>query len=186
MIRFEMIFVIIAGIFLGTLILQENNNTLATSDDLTLTQEGLDALSVANYYIDRMTSPTLAYDNYLVSNAISPSDNPVTKLALLGSVGREAGEVYQNKFNDVDDWNGVDTVVSLRDAGDFHVRCNVSYCDSLGHPTLVRTWTKIASVTVTDTVIGKPQASQMILRGTNGQKMTVRKSAILSYFKFLQ
>jgi hypothetical protein len=192
MIRFEMIFVILAGIFLGTLILQENNNTLSTSDDLTLTQAGLDALSVANFYLDKMTSPSLAFDNYLVSNAVAPAANPTTSLSLLGSIGKESGEVYQSSFNDVDDWNGVDTVVVLRnaenaDAGQFHVRCAVSYCDSLGKATLVHTWTKLISVSVTDTVMGagKSNISQMRLQSLNGQKMTVRKSTIVSYFKFL-
>jgi hypothetical protein len=186
MIRFEMIFVIIAGIFLGTLILQENTTTLTTSDDLSLTQEGLDALSIANYYIDRMTSPSLAFDNYLVSNAVSPTDDPAAKLSLLGSIGRESGETYQKSFNDVDDWNGVDTMVTVLDAGFFHVRCTVSYCDSQGHPTLSHKWTKLASVTVTDTVPGNPTASQMLIPGGGGQKMTIRKSAIVSYFKFLE
>jgi hypothetical protein len=192
MIRFEMIFVILAGIFLGTLILQENNNTLSTSDDLTMTQAGLDALSVANFYLDKMTSPSLAFDNYLVSNAVAPAANPTSSLSLLGNVGKESGEVYQSSFNDVDDWNGIDTVVILRnaenvDAGQFHVRCSVSYCDSLGKATLVHKWTKLLTVTVTDTTLGagKANISQMQLQGTGGQKMTVRKSTVVSYFKFL-
>jgi hypothetical protein len=184
MIRFEMIFVIIAGIFLGTLILNENSSTMTTADDLALTQTGIDALTLANSYMDRMTGMA-HYDEFLIDHAVEPTDDPVAKLALLGTIGREAGETSSDLFDDVDDFNGFDTVESISSSGQFHVRCSVAYCDSLGRVMNHRSWTKLVSVSVTDTVIGRPNESRMRLGGVSNDKMTIRKKAIVSYFKFM-
>lgn len=185
MIRFEMIFVILAGVFLGTLILNENTTNMSTSETLVVSQLGINATSIANAYLDRISSPTLAFDEYLLSAAAQPNRTDSTaKLALLTTIlGREAGEVAQTLYDDADDFNGLDTMVVVSGVGNFRVRCAVRYFDPVaGTPVFTPTWFKFVQVTVCDTVPG----STMHAFQFDGQRADLIERTVISYFKFLQ
>jgi hypothetical protein len=161
MIRFEMIFVILAGIFLGTLILNENTTNMSTSETLIDSQLGLNAVSVANSFVEQISSPSLAYDEYLLSNppAPTPADS-LARLPLLTTLlGHEAGETAQSLYDDVDDFDPALAVVVTKPR-----------------------WFKQVTLTVCDTVPG----STLHYFQFNGQKAEVRKQFLVSYFKFLK
>jgi len=66
--------------------------------------------------------------------------------------------------------------------GMFHVLCRVQYYDPLGDTTTsAKTWYKLFTVAVTDTV---PGSSTHYLQ-VQGQQLAVRRGVILSYFNFL-
>ena len=92
MIRFEMIFVILAGIFLGTLILNENSTNMTTSETLVASQLGINAVSIANSYVERATLPSLAFDEAMLTTAAQPNSiDSAAKILLLTTIlGREA------------------------------------------------------------------------------------------------
>ena len=184
--RFEMIFVILAGIFLGTLILNENRNNASSSDTLLDTQYGINAVSIANSYVEKISNPALAFDEYTISNAAQPtSADSSAKLPLLSSVMvRETGEVYQGQYDDVDDYNGLDTMVVVSGLGNFHVRIAVRYFDPIYLiPSSDHQWAKEVTVTVTDTVPGSPNLHYLQF---NGVQSSVMKKFMVGYFKFLQ
>lgn len=185
MIRFEMIFVILAGIFLGTLILNENTTNMSTSETLIDSQLGLNAVSVANSFVEQISSPALAYDEYLLSNppAPTPADS-LARLPLLTTLlGHEAGETAQSLYDDVDDFNGLDTMIVVTSVGNFRVRCSVRYFDPrLGVVVTTPRWFKQVTLTVCDTVPG----STLHYFQFNGEKAEIRKQFLVSYFKFLQ
>ena len=183
MIRTEMILMILAGIILGTIILGENSVNETTSQTLVTSQEGISAASIANSYIDKASSAALAFDQYTISNSVSPTQaDSISQLAHLSTPGRDAGETSQSQFNDVDDYNGLDTVVNVADVGNFHVRCDVHYYDpSTDKITSAKTWFKKFTVTVTDTIPGSTNHQFQF----NGQKAEIQKSLILSYYNFL-
>ncbi len=185
MIRFEMIFVILAGVFLGTLILNENTTNMSTSETLVVSQFGINATSIANSYLDRISSPTLAFDEYLLGAAAQP--NRVDSLAKLGFLttilGRETGEVAQSLYDDVDDFNGLDTMVVVTGVGNFRVRCAVRYYDPVaGAPVFTPTWYKLVQVTVCDTVPGTNTHHFQF----DGLRADLVERTVISYFKFLQ
>jgi hypothetical protein len=185
MIRFEMIFVILAGVFLGTLILNENTTNISTSETLVVSQLGINATSVANAYLDRIASPSLAFDENLLATAAQPNRTDSTaKLALLTTIlGRETGEVSQSQFDDVDDFNGLDTMVVLSGVGNFRVRCAVRYFDpAAGAPVFLPTWFKMVQVTVCDTIPG----SNVHMFQFDGRRADLIERSVISYFKFLQ
>jgi hypothetical protein len=183
-----MIFVILAGVFLGTLILNENRSNMSTSDTLVDSQLGINAVSIANSYIERISTPSLAFDEYLLSNAVQPSStDSLAKLSLLTVVpGRESGETSQSLYDDVDDFNGLDTMVTVSRVGSFHVLCRVEYYDpATGSVPGVgnNTWYKRATVMVTDTV---PGSTYHNFKFKDDQKSEIRRQLVVSYFKFLQ
>ncbi|MEW6510226.1 MAG: hypothetical protein AB1428_04640 [Bacteroidota bacterium] len=185
MIRFEMIFVIVAGVFLGTLILNENTTNMSTSETLTVSQLGINANAVANATIDRITSPALAFDEYLLSNAAKPtSADSAAKLPLLTTImGRETGEVSQSQYDDVDDFNGLDTMVTVNGVGNFRIRCVVRYYDPpTASAVFSPRWFKLVQVTVCDTVPGSTTHYFQF----DGQRADLTRRCVVSYFKFLQ
>jgi hypothetical protein len=185
MIRFEMVFVILAGIFLGTLILNENTTNMSTSETLVVSQLGINATAIANAYLDRISSPSLAFDEYLLSTAAQPNRADSTaKLALLTTImGKEVGEVSQSLYDDVDDFNGLDTMVIVSGVGDFRVRCAVRYFDPVaGVPVFTPTWFKLVQVTVCDTIPG----SAIHMFQFDGQRADLMERTVISYFKFLE
>jgi hypothetical protein len=184
--RFEMIFVILAGVFLGTLILNENRNNLNAADTLYDTQYGINAVSIANSYVEKISNPLLAFDEYLISNAAQPTGaDSIAKLPLLSSVMvRESGEYYQYQYDDVDDYNGLDTMVVVSGLGNFHVRISVRYFDPVYLvPVTDHQWCKQVTITVTDTI---PQTPSRHYLQFNGIQSAVTKQFIVSYYKFLQ
>jgi hypothetical protein len=101
----------------------------------------------------------------------------------LSTPGRDAGETSQALFDDVDDFDGLDTMITVSSIGSFHVHMNVTYYDpAAGSPTLSKTWFKQFVVSVTDTVPGSTMHNFQF----NGQQAHIQKNVILSYYKFLQ
>ena len=183
MIRAEMILLILAGIILGAIMLGENSANETTSDTLVTSQEGINAVSIANSYVDKVSSASIAFDQWTIANSVAPtSADSAAELSNLTALHPDAGETYQNQFNDVDDFNGLDTIVTVADVGNFHVHCDVQYYDpATDNVTSAKTWFKRFTVTVTDTIPG----SSMHLFQFNGQMAQIKKSVILSYYKFL-
>ena len=183
MIRAEMLLLILGGVILGAIILSEGSANQTTSDTLVTSQQGINAVSIANSFINKASSASLAFDQYTISNSVSPTPaDSVAQLSNLSVPRPDAGETYQNQFNDIDDFNGLDTIVTVADVGSFHVHCDVNYYDpSTDNITLAKTWFKRFTVTVTDTI---PGTSTHLLQ-FNGQQAEIKKSLILGYYKFL-
>lgn len=183
MIRSEMILLILAGMLLGAIILGESSVNETTSDTLVTSQEGINAVSIANSFIDKASSAAIAFDQYTISNSVNPTQaDSSNQLVHLSTLGPDAGETTQSKFNDVDDFNGLDTIVAVADVGSFHVHCAVNYYDpATGNITIAKTWSKMFTVTVTDTIPGSGTHYLQF----NGQRAEIKKTLILSYYNFL-
>jgi hypothetical protein len=187
MIRFETIFAVFAIMLLGTLNLSETSANLSTDETLVATQMGVHATSIADSYVEKLSSPALAFDEYTVSNPVEPipADSSGKLLSLRATpLGPEAGETCQRLFNDVDDYNGLDTVVQVSGNGTFYfkVHCDVKYFDpSSNQTTGARTWFKKFTVTVTDTVPG----SNFHIFKFDDHPAFVKKSRVIGYYKFL-
>jgi len=182
--RFEMMYLILAGIILGSLIIGENGANETTAETLTTSQLGLNAVAIANSFIERATSTTLAFDEYTIGNPVRPNQSDSTGgLDKLSTPGRDAGEMSQALYDDVDDFNGMDTMITVSSIGNFHVHTSVTYYDpAAGSPTLTKTWFKQFVVSVADTVPGSTTHNFQF----NGQQARIQKNVILSYYKFLQ
>jgi hypothetical protein len=187
MVRFEMIFLILAGILLATLILTEHGGNMSTDDTILTSKIGLNAVSIANSYVEKVTSNFLYFDEYTRSHAAQPrSASPADSAGLLANLstvlGRDAGETTLRTFNDVDDFNMYSDTVSVMGVGLFHVQCSVNYYDPATEaPTITKSWYKIFTVVVTDTIPG----SNVHYLQFQGQQAAIRKSVILSYYNFL-
>jgi hypothetical protein len=187
MVRFEMIFLIFAGALLATLMLTENTGNMSTEETILTSKVGLNAISVANSYIERVTSNSLYFDEYTVSNSVqprtsSPADSGAVLANLSGLLGPDPGENSLRTFEDVDDYNNYDDTVSVAGVGLFHVLCTVQYYDpSTDTASLSKTWYKIFTVAVTDTVPGSDSHYLQV----QGQQLAIRRSVILSYYNFL-
>jgi hypothetical protein len=159
-----------------------------STDETVLTSKiGLNAVSIANSYIENVTKNSLYFDEYTRSHSIqpriaSPADSANLLLNLSTSLGREAGETTLATFNDVDDFNNYDDTVGVNGVGLFHVRCFVRYYDpAAGSETASKTWFKLFTVVVTDTIPG----SDVHYLQFHGEQAAIRKSVVLSYFNFL-
>jgi len=187
MIRVEMLFLILAGTLLATLILTENSGNMSTDDTVLTSKIGLNAISIANSYIEKVTSNFLYFDEYTRTHAAQPRPtSPADSSGLLGNLsnvlGRDAGETTVKTFNDVDDFNGYNDTVSVLGVGLFHLQCSVRYYDpATDSPTNNKCWYKIFTVVVTDTVPG----SNVHYLQFHGEQAAIRKSVVLSYFNFL-
>jgi hypothetical protein len=187
MVRFEMMFLIFAGMLLAMLILTENTGNMSTQDTILTSKIGLNAVSVANSYVEKVTSNALYFDEYTRTHAIQPRPtNPSDSAALLANLsdvlGPDSGELGISSFDDVDDFNNYDDTVAVAGVGLFHVVCSVRYYDpSADTATSAKTWYKVFTVAVTDTVPGSSAHYLQI----QGQQIAVRKSVILSYYNFL-
>ena len=187
MVRFEMMFLILAGILLATLILTEHGGNLSTNDTVLTSKIGLNAVSIANSYIERVTSNSLYFDAYTKAHCAqprvaSPSDSASLLANLSATLGKEAGETTIATFDDIDDFNHYNDTVGVSGVGLFHVRCFVGYYDpASGSGTTSPTWYKMFTVVVTDTIPG----SNVHYLQFQGQQASIRKSVVLSYFNFL-
>jgi hypothetical protein len=186
-IRFEMIFMILAGMLMATLMLNEHEGNMADSDTVLTSKIGLNAISIANSYIERVTSNSLYFDEYTRTHAAQPRPtSPMDSAGILSNLstvlGRDGGETTMRTFNDVDDFNGYNDTVGVLGVGLFHVRCSVNYYDpATDAPTNTKTWFKIFNVVVTDTVLG----TDVHYLQFQGQQAAIQKSVILSYFNFM-
>ena len=187
MIRFEMMFLIFAGALLATLMLTENTGNMSTEETVLTSKIGLNAISVANSFIERVTSNTLYFDEFTRSNSVQPRPtSPTDSAALLANLssplGPDAGETSPGTFEDVDDYNNYNDTVMVAGVGVFHVICSVKYYDpSLDSTTSSKTWFKIFTVAVTDTIPGSESHYLQI----QGQQIAIRRSVIVSYYNFL-
>jgi len=182
-----MLFLIIAGVLLATLIVTENEGNRSTEETVLTSKIGLNAVSIANSYLEKVTSSSLYFDEYTRSHSAqprptNPSDSALVLASLSTTLGPDAGETSPAIFDDVDDYNGYSDTVGVQGVGEFHVLCSVQYYDPLGDTaTPSKTWYKIFSVAVTDTVPGTDIHYLQI----QGQQIAIRRSVILSYFNFL-
>lgn len=187
MVRFEMMFLILAGLLLATLILTEHGGNLSTDDTVLTSKLGLNAVSIANSYIEKVTSNSLYFDEYTRSHSIqprvvSPADSATLLANLSTTMGKDAGETTVSTFNDVDDFNNYDDTVGVAGVGLFHIRCSVRYYDpASGSETVAKTWFKLFTVVVTDTIPG----SSIHYLQFHGEPAEIHKSVVLSYFNFL-
>jgi hypothetical protein len=185
MVRFEMMFLILAGILLATLI--EHGGNLSTDDTVLTSKLGLNAISIANSYIEKVTGNSLYFDEYTKSHSVQPRiANPADSAGQLANLsttlGKDAGETTISTFDDVDDFNNYDDTVGVVGAGLFHVRCFVRYYDPVaGSETVAKTWFKLLTVVVTDTIPG----SSIHYLQFHDEPAEIHKSVVLSYFNFL-
>jgi hypothetical protein len=187
MVRFEMIFLIVAGTLLAMLILTENAGNMSTEETILTSKFGLNAVSLANSFIEKATSNSLYFDEYTRSHSVQPrTANPSDSAALLvnlsSPLGPEPGETTLRTFDDIDDFNNYNDTIGVAGVGLFHVQCRVQYYDPIADTTSsTRTWYKIFTVAVTDTVPG----SETHYLKVQGQQIAIRRSVVLSYFNFL-
>jgi hypothetical protein len=187
MIRSEMMFLIIAGTLLSILMLTENSGNMSTEETILTSKLGLNAISIANSFIEKVTSNSLYFDEYTRTHSVEPrSARPADSTALLDNLssvlGPDAGESAIQKFNDVDDFNNYDDTVGVAGVGLFHVQCSVSYYDPTADTASTnKTWFKIFTVSVTDTVPGSSVHHFQI----QGDQASIHKTVILSYYTFL-
>jgi hypothetical protein len=187
MVRFEMMFLILAGVLLATLILTEHGGNMSTNDTVLTSKISLNAISIANSYIERVTSNALYFDCYTKSHPVqprtaSPSDSALLLANLTTTLGKETGETTVSTFDDIDDFDHYSDTVGVSGVGLFHVRCLVSYFDpATGSETNAKTWYKKFTVVVTDTTLG----SNVHYLQFQGEQAAIRKSVVLSYFNFL-
>jgi hypothetical protein len=187
MVRFEMMFLILAGLLLAMLILTEHGGNLSAGDTVLTSKVGLNAVSIANSFVEKATGSSLYFDEYTRSHsaqprASSPADSATLLANLTTTLGKEAGETTVSTFNDVDDFNNYNDTVGVAGVGLFHVRCFVKYYDpAAGSETNTMTWYKIFTVVVTDTIPG----TNVHYLQYHGQQAAIRKSVVLSYYNFL-
>jgi hypothetical protein len=187
MVRFEMIFLIFAGALLATLMLTENSGNMSTEETVLTSKIGLNAISVANSFIEKVTSSALYFDEYTVTHAVqprptSPTDSAALLANLSATLGPEPGESSPTMFEDVDDYNNYSDTVGVEGVGIFHVVCKVRYYDPSGDTTTsTRTWYKLITVAVTDTVPG----SDVHFLQIQGEQVAIRRSVVVSYYNFL-
>jgi hypothetical protein len=178
---------IFAGGLLGLLTLSQNAGNLSSFETISATKIGLNAVSTANSYIERATRPNLGFDDYTVGNAVQPrailGTDSLSKLALLSTtLGREAGETAQSLYDDVDDYNGLDTMIVVEGLCNFHVVCSVRYYNPVTNTTTsLRTWFKQVTVTVTDTIPGTMRHQFQF----NGTPAVITRSAVIGYYHFI-
>jgi hypothetical protein len=187
MVRFEMMFLILAGLLLAMLILTEHGGNLSAGDTVLTSKIGLNAISIANSFVEKATANSLYFDDYTRSHPVQPrSASPGDSATLLASLstvlGKDVGETTVSTFNDVDDFNNYNDTVGVAGVGLFHVQCSVKYYDpATGSETNTKTWYKMFTVVVTDTIPG----SNVHYLQYHGQQASIRKSVVLSYFNFL-
>jgi hypothetical protein len=187
MVRFEMMFLIFAGTLLSMLILTENSGNMSTEETILTSKTGLNAVSVANSYIEKVTNSAFYFDEYTRAHSVqprttSPGDSASLLANLSSPLGPDPGETTVRMFDDVDDFNNLSDTVSVAGVGLFHVRCTVQYYDpSADTTTTLRSWYKIFTVAVTDTVPG----SDLHYLQIQGVQIAIRRSVILSYYNFL-
>jgi hypothetical protein len=187
MVRFEMMFLIFAGVLLSILILTENTGNMSTDETILTSKTGLNAISVANSYVEKVTGNSLYFDEYTRTHSVqprptSPSDSAALLANLSSALGRDPGETSIGTFDDVDDFNNYNDTVTVPGVGLFHVICRVQYYDpSADTTTSQKTWYKLFTVAVTDTVPGSDTHYLQI----QGQQLAIRRSVVLSYYNFL-
>lgn len=187
MVRFEMMFLIFAGALLATLMLTENTGNMSTEETVLTSKIGLNAISVANSFIEKVTSNALYFDEYTRTHSVQPRPtSPTDSAALLANLsaplGPDPGETSPGTFEDVDDYNNYNDTVAVAGVGLFHVVCDVQYYDpSQDTTTSSKTWYKIFTVAVTDTLPGSESHFLQI----QGQQIAIRRSVIISYYNFL-
>ncbi|HMK39576.1 MAG TPA: hypothetical protein VK569_09560, partial [Bacteroidota bacterium] len=118
MVRFEMMFLILAGTLLSMLILNENSGNMSTEETILTSKIGLNAISVANSFIEKVTSNSLYFDEYTRTHSVQPRPtNPADSANLLANLssplGPDPGETSVAAFNDVDDYNSYSDTVRV-------------------------------------------------------------------------
>jgi hypothetical protein len=189
----EMVFIMVAGMVLTTIVLGQADSSTSFEDTVTTSQWGTNAIAIADQYLEKASSPSLSFDQGVINQLIDPTATDATaKLSLLSStLGRESGEVTENQFNDIDDYNNFVTVVKEPFGLDttrmvsFAVYCRVSYYNPVtGAPCASPTWHKQISVTVRDTVEG---STKRVLASISqlGNPAQLTKSRVVSFWRFL-
>lgn len=187
MIRMEQIFLIFAGVLLAFLALTQNKGNLMSVETTTTTKVGLTCISIANSYVEKVSRFALAFDDYTVANAAQPrmvvsTDSSMKLSSLSSTLGPESGETSQKLYDDIDDYNGLDTMVVVVGVGNFHVVCSINYFDPAANATTAsKTWFKQFCVTVTDTI---PESTKHLFQ-FNGVQGTIQRKAVIGYYHFI-
>jgi hypothetical protein len=103
-----MMLLILAGLLLNRIMLSEKAADMTNQENMLAVRLGVSAVSVANSYINRVTGSALSFDEFTTTNAVEPlnSDSLAKLPSLSASLGRDAGEVTQSQFDDIDDYDG--------------------------------------------------------------------------------
>ena len=159
----QMLMTIGAMVLLSTLILRVNTNFAENSDTVYNSKYEILASSLGNSIIEEASGK--AFDQVTTKNPISS----LTGLTLPASLGLDSGEVYPY-FDDFDDYNNFTKIDSTLPSAVFKINCKVQYVtpDDLDGASLVCTWTKKITVTVTSISMAD----------------TVRLSSLYSYWVF--
>ena len=177
-----------AGILLlATLIMTENEGNRSTEGTVLTSKVGLSAVSIANSFVEKVTSTSLYFDEFTRTHSVqprptSPSDSASLLAGLSATLGPDAGETSPATYDDVDDFNGYNDTVGVDGVGTFHVQCRVRYYDPAGDTvTSSKTWYKLFTVAVTDTVPGTDTHYLQV----DGQQVAIQRTVVLSYFNFM-
>jgi hypothetical protein len=167
-----------AIVLLGATILTLNRSSLQNGTMLQQTQIGLYAVSFAVSTIEEASGK--AFDQNTYNNAVGLTSS------LSSTMGPEAGEtttpVSSIKFNDFDDYNGMNRIDTVAGVDIFHTKCQVYYVTDLLHPDLVsasNTWYKKMDVKVYNSGL-----ADSVMKNFGVNIDTVKMSYVFSYFFF--
>lgn len=166
---------ILSMLLLSIIILRVNKTILFSDTVVSSSKLSLTAISLATSELEEIKSN--AFDEYTVKNIA----NNLSQLSLASNFGPQKdsnNELYSTQFDDVDDYNGFDTTVSvLVDPYNsklkperYRIQCSVVYVSST-NPNAVSsspTWNKKITVTVSDSLMTD----------------TIKESSIFSYWFF--
>lgn len=157
----QMLITVGALILLGLVVLRVNNGFLNTGTVIMETKFNLLAVSLATSVIEEATGK--AFDQNTDTSSVDDVDE-------LSVCGPEAGEVFTSQYNDFDDYNGLDTLVTDMPSAAYRVECTVGYVDESNPNDIIlsKRWHKRIEVMVT----------------SESMTDTIRLSTIYSYFYF--
>ncbi len=116
----------IAGVFLLSNLILNVHKANTERMIATYTSESvIDASGLAQSVIDEIQ--TKAFDENTITKAISKTE----LLTSVKNLGPETGEVKNTDFDDIDDYNNYTTKITLDRMGDFDVKVNIAYVNTL-------------------------------------------------------
>jgi hypothetical protein len=147
----QMMLVLAALTLLSILVLSMNRAKLFSDEQLSQAEYMMEATAVGQTLINDIH--TKEFD---AATATDP-DAEVSSFTAPGSLGHGWWESYPN-FNDVDDYNRLQTTISTPRAGNLTLACRVQYVDPAqpNTPVNMRTRTKRITVIVTSPFLNDP------------------------------
>ena len=140
------ILLLIAAFMLLSFVTLSVKNTMGTEDEVKYVAEAsIYATSSAQAMLQVIS--LYQFDEKTIGKDVPVPDS----LTAVGSLGKEAGEVFPN-FDDIDDFKGYRRTISNPRLGNFRMDANVSYTDANGNASNIRTFYKKLTVTVSDSL----------------------------------